>query len=129
MNPGTRKLIIGYISEVFSVALIVTSIMIFITIIHETSMADGYDAEYTRSVRIPLTTETMAEEFAAANDGYIIREYEGMIAVFLLDDPYPISVFDINISELSEDANYALKRGITVNGINEVNDILEKLLR
>ena len=128
MKVRTKKLIIGYISNVFSFALVVTAIMLFMMIIRETSVKEYHGQETENVVYTFLSQEAMSDEGVAANDGYIICEYEGRIAVFSLREYYPVRILDKYVSELSSDTVCDIRRGICVNGMAEVDGVLEKLL-
>ena len=58
---------------------------------------------------------------------YIIREYNGKVAVFRGESPIPYMTADCELSLLSDYDKAALKQGVTLKTAEEVNTYLEDL--
>lgn len=56
---------------------------------------------------------------------YIVKEFEGKIAVFQQGEELPIQILDCIIKDLPPDAVQALTTGIEAKGINELQRIIE----
>lgn len=69
-------------------------------------------------------TETESTPVPTAN-GYTIKEYNGGIAVFSDADGKPFRITDVDIRTLPEQDQEDLKNGIHVNGLEEVNRLME----
>ncbi len=73
-----------------------------------------------------LTVSTVIE--AAAPNGsekYILRDYEGRIAVFVYGEDEPQEVFDIFTSSLPRDEAERVCEGITVEGDEALQKLIE----
>ena len=58
-------------------------------------------------------------------DIFIVKEYEGKIAVFKNDDSKPTTVYESYISLLPESDRIRLQNGITVDNTNDLQKIIE----
>ncbi len=56
---------------------------------------------------------------------FIIKEYEGKIAVFKNEDSKPTTVYDSYISLLPESDRIRIQKGITVDNTNDLQKIIE----
>lgn len=56
---------------------------------------------------------------------YIVKEYEGKVAVFQYGSNSPVRILDCTIKYLPPDAAEALATGIEVNSIEELQKIIE----
>ena len=56
---------------------------------------------------------------------YIVKEFNGRVAVFQSENDSPVQILDCIIKDLPPDAVKALATGIEVNSINELQKIIE----
>ncbi len=68
--------------------------------------------------------ETGSEAFTTGFS-FMIREYEGKVAVFDCSKNTPIEILDCPISSLPEDEAAMLRRGISVASKTELQEIIE----
>ncbi len=59
------------------------------------------------------------------NKVYIVKEYDGRVAIFQKGVKHPIQTLDCLIKDLPPDAVEALATGIEVNNIDELQKIIE----
>lgn len=56
---------------------------------------------------------------------YMLKEFNGMLALFENDLSQPKEIYNISISSFPEEDVVKLKKGIVVNGADELNRLLE----
>lgn len=61
----------------------------------------------------------------AADEQYIVREFEGRIGVFVPGDSQPERVVQVYVMHLPESDRALLRTGITVNGKGELETLLD----
>lgn len=71
-----------------------------------------------------LTTSFVIEKTAAPGK-YIIRDYQGRVAVFRYGEDEPEEVFEVFTSSLPESECERLSRGITVKSDEELQSLIE----
>lgn len=59
---------------------------------------------------------------------YILKEYQGKLAVFEIDKKDPEMVFDVLIDSLPEIDVIALKKGLKIKDENELNERIEDFI-
>ena len=62
---------------------------------------------------------------SGVNNGYILKEYKGKIAVFLGDNSAPIEVFDVEYSSLPFADRQELSAGIKADNLKKIYQIAE----
>ena len=62
---------------------------------------------------------------SSINSDYVIKEYNGCVAIFSVNGDSPIEVLDCKIKNLPPDAAQALVTGIKVSGEDELQKIIE----
>lgn len=65
------------------------------------------------------------KNYITSSQVYIVREFEGKVAVFKQGDNLPLQILDCIIKDLPPDAVEALTTGIEVSNINELQKIIE----
>lgn len=68
-----------------------------------------------------------AEQTAAQLSCYVLREYNGSIALFSDESEEPIAQYTTPITEINPADAALLKEGIRLRGLTEVNRLLEDL--
>ena len=64
-------------------------------------------------------------KYIQKNDYYTIKEYQGKIAVFINAEPIPIDIYETYVYSLPEHDREALAKGIRVEGVEELQRIVE----
>jgi hypothetical protein len=66
---------------------------------------------------------------ARSEDGttpsYVLREYDGRIAVFTVGNNFPEIVFEVSVDSLPVFDQYALARGVFAENVIELNRLIE----
>lgn len=62
---------------------------------------------------------------SSINSSYIVKSFNGNVAVFECDDCRPFKITDVPINSLPYTDQEMLKKGIAVNSKNELNKLLE----
>ena len=65
------------------------------------------------------------KDYITSSQVYVVKEFEGKVAVFQQGNNLPIQILDCIIKDLPPDAVQALTTGIEVNSINELQKIIE----
>lgn len=78
----------------------------------------------------PTTPQTssvseVSENTSQVEQFYILKEYNGKIAIFHSDSDTPIKITNASIAKLPKDDQQALKAGIKAKDKNELNRLLE----
>lgn len=60
--------------------------------------------------------------------GFLLGVHNGQIALWKDQDPIPAKVFPYSVSELPVPVQLALRSGIPINGMEDVERLLEKYL-
>lgn len=94
--------------------LIISSVVILSTILNVSALSDA--AELNKAKK---TTENASVE----EDKYILKDYNGRIALFFQNETKPIEIYDVFTSSLPESDAKALKDGVSV-----TDDKLKKIL-
>lgn len=68
---------------------------------------------------------TTDNEYISPSQVYIVKEFEGKVAIFQQGNNQPIQILDCIIKDLPPDAVQALTTGIEVNSLNELQKIIE----
>ncbi len=74
--------------------------------------------------------EVLADVKESLNENvvcYVLREYDGSVALFVEGEDEPAAVFSTPISQINAADAYLLSDGIRLRGLNEVNRLLEDL--
>ncbi|MEE0858545.1 MAG: hypothetical protein U0M12_03635 [Acutalibacteraceae bacterium] len=79
-----------------------------------------------RKDNVSAETPTQSEQ-ATEYKTYVVREYDGMVAVFEKDNNTPLSVTDTYVSSLPDGDIVKLKEGIEVNSEDRLRRLLEDL--
>lgn len=79
-----------------------------------------------RKEDVSAETPTQAEQ-ATEYKTYVVREYDGMVAVFEKGNSTPLSVTDTYVSSLPEGDRTGLKEGMEVNSEDKLRRLLEDL--
>ncbi len=66
-------------------------------------------------------------ERTAPPSPYTVKEFEGQVAVFQLDQTFPMQVFDTHISTLPEELQQQVQAGIPVEDETQLSLLLEDL--
>ena len=70
-------------------------------------------------------SEPQAAEIPTSGYSYLVKEYEGKIAVFEENAASPFRVTSVALRDLPENDKILLKEGIKVTSLEELNDLLE----
>ena len=72
-----------------------------------------------------ISNQKMDSDLITDTQIYIVKEFEGNVAVFRYGNDTPVQILDCIIKDLPPDAVKALATGIEVNSINELQKIIE----
>ena len=72
----------------------------------------------------PITTEN-SSDYSNQSLKYLLKDFNGMLAVYERDKKSPIEVLDVRISSLPERDAEKIKKGIFANTLNEIYSIIE----
>lgn len=74
---------------------------------------------------IKAPTATINETHNTVIKSYILKDYNGMLAIFESGKETPIEVLDVNISSLPERDAEKIKNGIHADNLNEIFSFVE----
>ena len=80
------------------------------------------DVTVSAAEAVPLAAQSSE---VAEQTGYVLREYEDRLAVFLEGDTDPLYVFNVSMSTMSDYDKTALKEGIAAQNIEELKSLVE----
>lgn len=88
-------------------------------------LCTGLFAVVLLCIYLPAKNTAPQNEQMTVSDTYILREYEGQIAVFSDDSEMPVKVFDTAVSDLPKSDRELLELGITVETPEELQKLIE----
>lgn len=66
-------------------------------------------------------------DFSSADDGYTLGEHNGLVAVYPIDGGDPVTITDIDLSQLRQTDRDMIIRGIRAGSREELLSLLEDL--
>lgn len=100
----------NFMKKVLLFAVVIVCLIFIVVIISSSSNNNVY-------IEIPGAT--------TISSIYVIKEYDGKVAVFKYDSSSPVQILDCKINSLPPDAAEALATGIVVSGEYELQKIIE----
>lgn len=80
------------------------------------------------NIQVKITSESsQAQENKEENNnkGYIVKKYNGQVAIFKEGESDPFEILDINISSLPESDQKALETGISIKDSEKLRKLIE----
>ena len=79
------------------------------------------------NIQVKATSEysQIEESKEENNNGYIVKKYNGQVAIFKEGESDPFEILDINISSLPESDQKALETGISIKDSDKLRKLIE----
>lgn len=79
------------------------------------------------NIQVKATSESsqIEESKEENNNGYIVKKYNGQVAIFKEGESDPFEILDINISSLPESDQKALETGISIKDSDKLRKLIE----
>ncbi len=83
------------------------------------------DVTASAAETVSLVSESSEAPTEDLEQGYILREYEGRLAVFKDDEAEPLYVFNVSMNTMSDYDKNALQEGIAAKDLTELKTLVE----